>query len=335
VRSMNRRFLRHELIAGLGLALATLPAAAQQMATHTTLSVETHDVSGRTQATASVMVTGADGLPASGVVSLADGNRQLAQVALDSEGTATTAIGLLGGDHALRAVYGGDAAHLQSASVTSNVSGQTGTPNFSVALSAAPPFTLPLQVSVGNSGTVAVTIVPQNNSALTAPMFVTLSCSGLPELATCAFTPESVEILPTTSTSCPSGSSASSCPPVSSMLIQTQGQTARRGVPATPAGHKSKPVAWAALFPGVLAFGGLAFGVRRRRWLGRLAILALLGLVVMLGTTACAPLYNYYHHGPTPAPATPTGTFNVTVTAQSSDGVTAMTNSTTMVLTIQ
>ena len=45
-----------------------------------------------------------------------------------------------------------------------------------------------------------------------------------------------------------------------------------------------------------------------------------------LGTTACNPLYNYYNHGPVPNPATPSGTYTVTVTAQSSNGVTAITN---------
>jgi len=334
VRSINRRILRLDLVAGLGLmALAVIPARAQQMATQTALNVATRDLSGRTQATASIAVTGADGLPASGIVNLVDGNRYLAQVVLDSQGKATTIVGLPGGNHALRAVYSGDTAHLESASASSDVTGQSGTPGFSVALSAVPPATLPLSVTDGNSGSVTVTVIPQDNATLTAPMFVTLSCSGLPSLATCAFTPESLEILPTTLASCPSGSDPSSCPPVSSMLIQTQAQRADRAVPT--AGRKRNAIAWAVLLPGVLGLGGLSFVGRRRRWLNQIALVALIGLVTMLGTTACAPLYNYYHHGPTPAPATPTGTYNVTVTAQASNGVTAITNSTTMVLTIQ
>ena len=85
----------------------------------------------------------------------------------------------------------------------------------------------------------------------------------------------------------------------------------------------------------MLGLGGLAWGARRRKWLQRLALMGLIGLVTTLGTTACSPLYYYYHHGPTPTPSTPTGTFNVTITAQSNNGVTAITNSTTMVLTVQ
>ena len=78
----------------LGLALAVLPAAAQQISSQTALSVETRDVAGRTQASASVAVIGADGLPASGVVSIVDGSRTLAQAALNAEGKATASFSL-------------------------------------------------------------------------------------------------------------------------------------------------------------------------------------------------------------------------------------------------
>ena len=55
----------------------------------------------------------------------------------------------------------------------------------------------------------------------------------------------------------------------------------------------------------------------------------------MLGTTACNPRYNYEHHGPPLNPATPSGTYTIMVTAQSSNGVDAITNSTTLALTVQ
>jgi hypothetical protein len=55
----------------------------------------------------------------------------------------------------------------------------------------------------------------------------------------------------------------------------------------------------------------------------------------MLGTTACNARYDYYHHGPPQNPATPTGNYSVTVTAQSSNGVTAITHSATLALTVQ
>ena len=328
------RGLRLEWAAGLALALtlAALPAsAAPSVATQTTLTIQTSDQSGHTQATAAISVAGVDGTPASGTVILEDGNRQLAGVLLNSSGQATVAVSLPAGDHALRAVYTGDASHLESSSITSNVTGQaSSTPNFAISLSTAS-----LTVADGNSGTVAVTLVPEDNAALSAPMFVTLSCSGLPSLASCTFTPESVEILPTTPASCPSGSPASACPPISSMLLQTQRVGTTQVVPPSNPGRRSSPVAWAILLPGMLGLGGLGWATRRRKWLNRLVLVALLGLVTTLGTTACNPLYYYYNHGPTVTPSTPTGTFTITVTGQSTNGVSAITNSNTFVLTVQ
>jgi hypothetical protein len=327
------RGLRLEWVAGAGaaMALAVLPlaAAAQQIATHTNLTVATSSQGGRTLAAASITVTGADGQPASGVVTLEDGSRELAQALLNDEGQATPEVSLAGGDHALRAVYAGDALHRSSFSTTSNTAATTSsTPDFSLSLAAVSPTSLPMTLTAGQSGTIAVTVVPEDNAALTAPMFVTLSCSGLPSESSCTFTPESVEILQTTPASCASGSPASACPPVSSMVVQTQEQVTRNPVRA------GRTVAWAILLPGILGLGGAAWGARRRRWLQRVALVALMGLVTTLGTTSCKALYGYYEHGPSHPNATPSGTYTVTVTGQTSNGVTAITNSTTFVLTV-
>jgi hypothetical protein len=159
-------------------------------------------------------------------------------------------------------------------------------------------------------------------------MFVTLSCSGLPDQSTCTFTPENVEIL---STSCPNPA-ATSCPINSSMVITTQ---AASTTASSGTRRSSTPVAWAFLLPGALVLAGLSWGSRRRRWLSRLSLVALVGLVSVLGTTACNPLYNYEHHGPVPNPATPAGTYTISVVAQSSNGISATTHSTTMALTVK
>jgi Bacterial Ig-like domain (group 3) len=339
VRGLNRRVLRLEFVAGLGIAmaLAVLPAAAaaQQITTHTVLTVQTTEQGGLTQATANVTVAGADGLPASGIVLIADGDRELAEATLNSAGEATPAFSLAGGDHALHAVYVGDASHLGSASATSDVTAEvSSTPSFTLTLTPVAPSTLPLSLTAGQAGTIAVNVIPEDNAALTAPMFVTLSCSGLPSEASCTFTPESVEILATTPATCSSNSPPSACPPVSSMLLQTSEHVTTRLVRPSHSGNESGPVAWAILLPGALGLGGLAWSARRRRWLQRLTLLALVGLVTALGTTACKPLYNYYQLGPPHPPATPNGTYTVTVTAQSTNGVTATTYNTTMVLTV-
>jgi hypothetical protein len=342
VRGMNRRSLRLEWVAGLGAALAMLvlpvaAASAQSVATETSMSVMTSDQGGQTKTSALMSVTGTDGLPAAGAISIVEGGRQLAQVTLNPSGQASAVLALPGGEHNLRALYSGDATHLASASVSTLVQTQvSSTPSFQLTLAPVAPSALPLVLTAGNAGTINVTIVPVNPTALTSPMFVTLSCSGLPNQASCTFSPQSVEILPTTPTSCAAGSPASACPPVSSMVLQTQaGGTAGQATPPTTYTRGNGPVAWAFLLPGVLGLGGIAWGARRRAWLSQLALIALVALVTMLGTTACNPRYYYFNHGPPTTLPTPSGTYTVSVTGQSSNGITAITQNTTFVLTVQ
>ena len=94
-------------------------------------------------------------------------------------------------------------------------------------------------------------------------------------------------------------------------------------------------VALAVILPGSLALIGLAFGARRRRWLSRLSLVALVGLVTMLGATACNPLYGYKNHGPTQNLPTPAGNYTVKINAQTTNGVTATTHNTTFALTVK
>jgi hypothetical protein len=317
---MIRRNLRLKLVAGLGIALAmpALSVAAVNMpglATQTTLNVETRDQGGRTLATVSITVSGVDGLPATGAVVLSDSGSQLAGAALNAQGQAGFTISLPAGDHSLSAVYSGDSTHSGSVSQPQVVHAlASSAPTFTISIS---PGTLTL--TPGQTGQITASVTPQNASALTAPMFVTLSCSGLPDESSCTFTPENLEILP--------GATAAV---TSNMVIVTQEVT-----PSTSSIPRSNPVAWAFLLPGVLGLGGLAWGTRRRAWLNRLALLALVALVTTLGATACSPRYDYYNHGPPIPPATPAGTYTVLVTAQNSNGITAITQSAPLVLTVK
>jgi hypothetical protein len=118
------------------------------------------------------------------------------------------------------------------------------------------------------------------------------------------------------------------------MVIQTYAASTTMAVPPSPPGNRSNPIAWAFLLPGALGLCGLAFGVRRHKWLARLSLVIFVGMVTVLGATGCNPRYYYEHHGPPINPATPPGTYNITVTAQSSNGVTAITHSTTFVLVV-
>jgi hypothetical protein len=254
-------------------------------------------------------------------VVIEDGGSQLAGSALDAHGNAQITIGLLAGAHALRAVYAGDSAHQGSASDVSIVSAQSSTtPDFQISVNPASLTLVP-----GQSGTVIAAVTPVNAEYLGAPMFVTLSCSGFPDQSSCSFTPENIEILP--------GATAAID---SDMVIATQAEPTHgpNGM-ITPPRASSHPVDWAVLLPGALGFLGIAFAARRRRWLIRLSMLSLLALVAVLGTSACNPQYNYYNHGPPYNLPTPAGTYTLTVTAQSSNGVTATTHTTPFALTVQ
>lgn len=325
MRGMIRRGLRLEMVAGLGIALS-MPAlawaaeSAQGLATQTALTAETRDQGGHTKATVAVTVTGEDGLPASGAVVIRDHGRDLSGAVLDATGQTKITLALPAGDHLLRAVYMGDATHQASASTQAGLQAQasSGTPSFQVSVAPAS-----LTLTAGQTGSVVVSITPENAASLASPMFVTLSCAGLPDQASCTFTPENIEILPKTTV-----------PLTSSMVISTQKASSTAATQTTR--RDSNPVAWAFLLPGALALAGLAWGGRRRRWLSRLSLLALVGVVSVLGTTACNPRYNYLHHGPPTNPATPSGTFTLDVRGQSSNGVTAITPTpATLVLTVK
>jgi hypothetical protein len=289
----------------------------QNIATQTTLTAEARDQAGRTSVTLAVSVLGDDSLPATGAVTITDSGRSLAGAALNAQGQAKVVLDLPAGDHSLSAVYTGDGSHRSSVSEFSPVRALTSTtPDFGIAVAPAS-----LTLTSGNTGTVVASITPENSSALTAPMFVTLSCSGLPDESSCTFNPENIEVLPNATAAI-----------TSSMVVVTQ-KASSLSYPKMRPG--SSPVALAVLFPGALVLGGLAFSVRRRPWLQRLSLLALVAFVTTLGTTACNPRYDYLNHGPPVNPATPSGTYTIDVTAQSSNGVTATTHTTTFALTVQ
>jgi hypothetical protein len=192
------------------------------------------------------------------------------------------------------------------------------TPDFQ--LSSAPAS---LSLTAGQSGSATVSLTPINANALGGPMFVTLACSGFPDQSSCTFTPENVEILPNATIAV-----------TSSMTLTTQARNRTAGVQA-PGRSEHTPVAWAVLLPGALGMAGLAFSVRRRRWACRLFLVALVGLVTVLGATACAPRYNYYNHGPPFNLPTPPGSYTLQITAQSSNGIIATTHTIPFALTVK
>ncbi|MDE3201051.1 MAG: Ig-like domain repeat protein [Acidobacteriota bacterium] len=313
------RIVRLNLVAGLGIAMA-LPALAagtsQSLSTETTMTTLIRDVNAQTRATLSISVVGEDGQPVSGAVVIKDGGKAIAGTVLNPQGQTTATLVLSPGSHNLTAEYSGSGTYLPSASVVAPVSAATSaTPDFSVSINPGS-----LSLTAGQSGTATVSITPVNASSLTAPMFVTLSCSTLPDQSKCTFTPENVEILP--------GATADV---TSTLVLATQAASSAKAEPPTHANS----TALAIMFPGALGLAGLAFGTRRRRWISRMMLIALVSLVATLGMTACSPLYYYKNHGPPTNLPTPSGTYSVNIDAQSSNGVTAITHNTTLALTVK
>lgn len=323
MRSWIGRGVRLALVVGTGMALAApVLAAADLPATQTRLEATSSIVNGHTQGSFSVSVVDNAGQPATGAVVLEDNGKPLAGAALNAKGTAAITVDLAGGVHSLQAVYKGDATHAQSVSAESQVvadASSTGTPDFQIAVSPAS-----ISLTQGQSGQVTVSLTPVNSSALPAPMFVTLSCSGNPDQSSCNFTPENVEIQP-----------GATAVVTSDMVIATQA-TGTRGSGSTTSQlvhGKGNGVALAILLPGALGLAAFGFSTRKT-WLRRLSLMVLLALVTTLGTTACSPLYNYYNHGPLYNLPTPAGSYTITITAQSSDGVTATSHNTSLALTV-
>ncbi len=329
---MNRRSLRLEMVAGLGMALLLLlpvsAASAQGISTTTTMTAQSATSSSCSLTTLTVGVTSTTGVPA-GTVTINDASSgspvSLGSKTLNSSGQTTFVFALANGVHTLSAVYTGNTAYNTSASVaiSQTVSSQC-TASFAVTVSGLSPSNT---LTAGQAGTATITVTPLPSFVPAlggTPAFITLSCSGLPNQASCTFSPENVEILP-----------AQNEGMTSSMVLQTQAAGTAKAMPPASQSNGSGPVAWAILLPGVLGLGGLAWGARRRAWLSRLSLVALVGFVAMLGTTACNPRYDYYHHAPPTNLPTPSGTFTVTVTGQSSNGISAVTQNTTFTLTVQ
>jgi len=323
VRGFFCRGLRLKLVSGLGIALAApvlaVAAESQGMATQTTLAAVSSAQDGHTQAKLTIKVLGADGQPASGTVNILDEGNVVAGAALDDTGTATTTLSLSQSAHALTASYAGDSTHRVSTSSSSEVramSASSATADFALSVSPAT-----LTVKVGTSGTATLTLTPSNASSLSSPMFITVNCStGLPDEATCTPYPSTVEILSTTTTA-----------PTSTLTFVTNNSSQswlRNHHPS----HRA--VALAMILPGALGLFGLFAGGRRRRWLSRLSLVTLFGFVTIVGAAGCNPLYSYKKHTPDTSGATATGTYTVTISGQTTDGVTATTHTTSIALVV-
>lgn len=270
--------------------------------------------------TVTVTVTDDTGQPVSGAVSLVDitgsATHWLSGAALDAQGSATFRVGNLpAGDHALHAEFAGTTTDTASSSKPFTLHTEaTAVPDFAIALS-------PTTFTVKTGGTAATTITITPLNGFTG--FISLSCSGLPiDYVSCNNTPANMEI--TTAT-----------PQTAVMNIQTTATDStdallrHRRLPGAPLARGNG--AYLALLPGIVGLGWLT---RKRRRLMRNLMLILLASVTLMSATGCSAQYWYYHLGPIFG-GTPPGTYTITVTAQTSNGVTAAEHSASVALTVQ
>lgn len=279
--------------------------------------------------TYNVAVSAEDGSPATGIVRLEEHGKAVAASVLDSSGNAEIRADNLIGDHSLRAVYAGDTAHAASQSDLVAVHADaTATPTFTLSIA---PSTLTV-AAPGDASSLIATITPQNGFT----GFISFSCSGtggttsttggtsLPVGVGCTFNPVNLEITSSTTAA------------TADMVLQTatgsqitQNRNQKQSMPFGASG--SKPVVLAILIPG--AGFVILLGRKRKSWM-RAGMLAVLIFVGAFGLTACNPRYYYLNHKPTFTGTQP-GTYPLLVTAQTSNGVTATTQSVSLTLTVQ
>jgi hypothetical protein len=280
------------------LFLLTPQIHSQIVGTRTSLSVASD--AGRT--TLNVTVKDPTGAPVSdGTVSFVSNGQSLGSAFVEENGTATLAVDKLPTNaKQITAVYSGSERHAGSASanVTLQANATSGPPDFSITANQTS-----LNLTAGEYGTVILTITPLNGFTQS----VTMSISGLPIGTTAGFTPTIVT--PTTTASAPS-----------TLQIQTTASSKSSRNQALPFGNRTSHIAYAMLFPGVLALAGIG-ALRKRGNIG----LRLFGVVVLLlagvsGLTACSERYSYLHHPPAKNPGTPAGTYPLTITAYSNNG---------------
>lgn len=333
------RGLRLRTVAGLSIALAvcSLAAGSPTVGTLTSMAVATSASSAQSNSggvacqltTATVTVSPSSGtVTPSGTVTIEDGITNpvaLGSQTLSSSGQAsfTFALAASSTSHSLVAVYSGSFPGSTSASQPVAISSQCSAPYAVTVSSLQPSSTL----TAGETGTAVVTVTPLPSYVEglgSTPGFITLSCSALPELSSCVFSPAYVVIVPGQFEAV-----------TSNFSLQTEAAGTAKARPPAGSRRRNGPMVWALLLPGLLGIGGLAWRVRGSFWTGRLMLLAFLALITMLGTTGCNPLYRYYNDKPPVNNPTPAGTYNIFVTAQSTNGVSANQNSTTITFTVQ
>jgi Bacterial Ig-like domain (group 3) len=295
----------------LALLLVLPQGHSQTLGTRTSLSVAKEGAATRL----AVTVKDPTGATVSdGTVSFVSGGVSLGSAFVQGDGTATLTLDKVpASTKQITAVYSGDNSYAASASASIAVqaAATTALPDFSVA---ANPTSLTL--TAGQYGTSIITVAPENGFGQS----VTLSLSGLPPGTSSLFTPNIVTPTPTASVT-------------STLQVQTTASSSSSMNQDGPLGGNASHLAYAILFPGVLALVGI--GALRKRGGVQLFGIALLLIASASGLTACSQRYSYLKHPPAPNPGTPPGSYPLTITAYSNNGGEVTSHSVSLTLVVK
>jgi hypothetical protein len=298
----------------LALFLVASQGFSQTVGTRTALSVTAEAA----KTTLAVTVKDPTGAAVSGgTVSFVSNGLSLGSAFVGDDGSAALTLDKIpASTKQITAVYLGSGRYAASTSASANLQANntTGPPDFSVA---ANPTSMTL--TPGEFGTVILTVTPENGFNQS----VTLALSGLPTTTVSSrFTPSIVT---------PTSTAAAT----STLQIQTTASSTSSQNDSGPFGGGASHLAYAILFPGMLALVGIG-ALRKRGGNGlRLMGVALLLVVSASGLTACSQRYSYLHHPPTPNTGTPAGTYPVTITAYSNNGGEVTSHTLQLTVTVQ
>lgn len=273
------------------------------VSTATALTSSSAQINVGSSVTLSASVTPASGTAApTGTATFMLAGAVLGSGSLNASGVATyTTTALPVGTDAITAVYSGDANFASSTSSAVSVTVVQPQPDFTLATSPAT-----ITVVAGTSGSSTLTVSPVNGFNQTT----SFSCSGLPALAACSFSPTSVT---------PSGAAITTTVTISTTATTTTGMNRK---PSSAGPGTGMTLAFVGGFIFLLSLGKI--GQRALRPLSILAAVAALGLLSSCG-------------GPskTTVPGTPTGTSTITIAATAGSGAAAISHNTTISLTVQ
>ena len=275
---MNRRSLRLKLVAGLGmtLALLVLPAAAtnaQSVSAQKRRSSVCEQRPGRTaKSLCAVNVTGADGLPASGAVSIVEGDANwLGGVGPTGQATSVFDPSRRKPQRCARSTAVTPPICVRFPQDPACAGSPRQRPASQLSLAPVSPAALPMVLTAGNAGThqrddnagesVRAYIADVRNALVLRAAKSGVDATSVP--ATWRFCRQRQP-------AAQAGSPASACPPSARWCCRRSRRTSR--FTGCTNGNGTGSVAMGNSAAGILGLGGLAWGARRRAWLSRYGI---------------------------------------------------------------